>query len=105
MYFNDVHILYYLLAIILGGIIGQFVEYSSKCFINKEKIFSKKSFLKYKKRMIPNYSLILIMAVLYVLLVYKFGIHEDFMQNLNLVKYLLLIPMICCAFIVDLKKE
>ena len=37
MYFNDVHILYYVLFILVGGIIGQFIDYTSKCFIKERK--------------------------------------------------------------------
>ena len=45
MYYNDVHILFYVGAVILGGLLGQFMDYCSKCFIKKDKIFSKKKIL------------------------------------------------------------
>ena len=48
MYFNDVHILYYVLFILVGGTIGQFIDYVSKCFIEERRIFAKESFSKYK---------------------------------------------------------
>ena len=105
MYFNDVHILYYVLFAIIGGIIGQFVDYCNKCFIKEQKIFSKDSFIKYKRLMLPNYWLIGATALGFVALLYKFGINNGFANNLDLIKYLLLIPMILCAFVVDLKEQ
>ncbi len=105
MYFNDVHILYYILVIVLGGFIGQFVDYSSKCFIRKQKIFSKESFNKYKKRALPNYWMISTVSIGYALLLYKFGIQNTFIGNFNLIKYTILLPMLACAFYVDLKEQ
>lgn len=105
MYFNDIHILCYVAFAIIGGFIGQFADYCNRCFLKEEKIFSKNSFLKYKRIMIPNYALILITAVGYIALVYKFGIQKDILQNLDLIKYILLLPMLECAFVVDLKEQ
>ncbi len=105
MYFNDVHILYYVLFILIGGVIGQVVDYISKCFIKERKIFSKESFNKYKKIMLPNYVLILGIAIAYILVLYKFGLHTNFIGNLDLIKYVILIPMLACAFYVDLKEQ
>lgn len=105
MYFNDVHILYYVILAILGGIIGQFVDYCSRCFLKEQKIFSKESFAKYKRIILPNYILITITAIGYILLLYKFGIGNTLDKNLDLIKYLLLLPMLECAFFVDLKEQ
>lgn len=105
MYFNDVHILYYVAIAIFGGCVGQFIDYCNKCFLKEQKIFSKDSFLKYKRIMIPNYLLIAITAICYVFLLYKFGYQTDFSNNLNLIKYVLLLPMLLCAFIVDFKEQ
>lgn len=105
MYFNDIHIMIYVLFAILGGLIGQFVDYCNKCFIKEKKIFSKQSFSKYERIVLPNYALIIITAVAYVFLLYKFGIGKNIGENLNLIKYLLLFPMLECAFVVDLKEQ
>lgn len=105
MYFNDVHILVYVVIAIVGGFIGQFIDYCNRCFLKEQKIFSKESFEKYKRIMIPNYWLIGIIAVGYVLLLYKFGIQPSFSQNLDLIKYTILLPMLACAFVVDLKEQ
>lgn len=105
MYFNDVHILYYVALAIIGGVIGQFIDYCNRCFLKEQKIFSKDSFSKYKRIMIPNYTLILVTAIGYIFLLYKFGINNALSQNLDLIKYLLLLPMLECAFVVDLKEQ
>lgn len=106
MYFNDVHIMIYFIFAIIGGIIGQFIDYCNKCFIKEKKIFSQKSFSEYKKTMLPNYFLILITACFYILLLYKFGIdNTGIIENLNLIKFIVLVPMLECAFVVDLKEQ
>lgn len=105
MFFNDIHVLYYVGIAIIGGLVGQFVDYCSKCFIKEKKIFSKESLSKYKKIVLPNYLLILITAIGYVCLLYKFGLYSTFSENLDLIKFILLLPMIECAFVVDLKEQ
>ena len=56
--------------------------------------------------MLPNYLLILATAIGYICLIYKFGINtKSIYGNLDLIKYLILLPMLECAFIVDLKEQ
>ena len=42
MYINDIHILYYVLFAVIGGFIGQFVDYCNKAFLMKERYYLKK---------------------------------------------------------------
>ena len=105
MYFNDVHILIYVVFAIIGGIVGQFIDYCNRCFLKEQKIFSKESFEKYKRIALPNYWLISIISIGYVLLLYKFGLQNTFSHNLDLIKYIILLPMLACAFVVDLKEQ
>ena len=105
MYFNDVNILYYLIAGILGVIVGQIIDYTSKCFFREEKILRKENFRKYRKTTIPNFFTILCMVIINVALVYKFGIYTNFIENLELIKYLILVPLLLCALIIDFKKQ
>lgn len=97
MYINDIHILYYALLAIIGGLIGQFVDYCNKSFLNERQILSKENFKKYNRILLPNYVLIIITAILYVALLYKFG----FKNYLDLIRYLILVPMLISAFVVD----
>lgn len=99
MYWNDIHILIYVVVAIIGGIIGQVVDYLNKTFLEEKKILSKDNFKQYKLIAQPKYSLILINAILYVALLYKFGISLDFLR------FALLVPMLICAFVVDYKEQ
>lgn len=100
MYINDVHILYYVGAAILGAIVGWFVNLINDQLPKEKKIVSKDIFKKSKNQKI-NYWLILIMIGAYILLVYSFGIHKDFYANLPLIKFGVLIPMLLSAFVID----
>ena len=104
MYINDVHILYYVLAVIIGFIVGYFINWCNKRFMEEKKIFSK-DFFKKIERGKNNYILIFIIAILYLALVYLFGIHKTLYQNLNLIKFALLIPMIISVFVIDYKLQ
>lgn len=105
MYFNDVHILYYVLIGTIGMIIGQLVAYSSNMFINEKKIFSKKNLVEYNKLVGPKYILIILTAISYMLLLYKFGLHTGINQNIDLIKFLILMPMLFVVLMVDYKKQ
>lgn len=101
MYYNNIHVIWYLVAIILGGIVGQIVEYCSDRFIRQEKILSKKNIIKYLKVFMPNYVLIFTISVLYVIILNIFGLKN----YIELLKFMLLIPMLLIVFIVDLKEK
>ena len=105
MYFNDLHILYYVIAALVGGLVGQIMDYCSRCFIKEKKILSKESIKEYNKTALPNFWFMLLTAIGYVALLYKFGINDTLSSNLNLIKYIILIPMLECAFLVDLKEQ
>lgn len=104
MYFNDVHILIYVALAIVGFFIGKFVNWMNYRFLQEKKIFSKEFFekhLDYK----PNLILSLVTMLIYIILLYIFGIGKTFLNNLNLIKYLILTPMILSAFIIDYKEQ
>ena len=69
-----------------------------------KKVFSKEMLNK-SKEIKPNYILMIIMALLYIALVYFFGIHTGFYENLNLIKFALLIPMLISALMIDYKLQ
>lgn len=99
MYINDIHILYYTLVAILGGVVGQFVDYCNKIFLKDEKVLSKKNFKEYTKICTPNYILILVTMLSYILLLYTFGKTDI----IKLSMYMFLVPMLLSAFVVDYK--
>ena len=97
VYINDVHILLYVLIAFLGGIIGQFVDYMNKAFLNEKKILSKENFKMYVKIYKINYALVLVNAIIYIALLYRFKV------SLNLLRFAILTPMLLSAFVVDYK--
>ncbi|MBO5478676.1 MAG: prepilin peptidase [Clostridia bacterium] len=104
MYINDVHILYYVGAAILGAIIGWLVNIANYKLPEEEKFFSK-DFFKIAKKEKINYWIILVMIFAYIALVYFCGIHKNFYGNLPLIKFGLLIPMLLSAFVIDYRLQ
>lgn len=104
MYINDVHILVYVAFAIMGIVIAWFINWCNDRMVQNKKIFSK-DILDKTKRKKTNYILMIIMAVLYTILVYFFGIHQSLYENLNLIKFVFLIPMLISALIIDYKLQ
>ena len=105
MYFNDVHILYYVIAAIAGLFVGQIVDWSNKRLPEYKSIISKDFITDHKMNFKPNYILMLITAVIYVSLLYVFGIQNTLIANLDLIKFLILTPMLLSAFIIDYRLQ
>lgn len=105
MYINDTNIGFYILAAIIGLVVGQFIDWMNKRLPDNKKVFSLDIFREYKIQFRPNYILMLITSVMYVGLVYNLGIQDNFIGNLNLIKYALLVPMILSAFVIDYKLQ
>ena len=106
MYFNDVHILYYIISGILGLIVGGFIDWTYKRLAEHKKVFSKELLTEYLRYFKPNYVLMSITAIIYILLVYFKGIIPNkIIQNIDIIKYLVLVPLLLMAFIIDIKKK
>lgn len=104
MYFNDVHIIYYVAVAILGALIGKIVNWSNYRLPEEKKVISL-DFFKKQKQYKENYFVILANTILYVLILHKFGIQSTIAANLELIKYLLLIPMLLSVFVIDYKSQ
>lgn len=105
MYFNDVHIAYYVVLAILGLFVGEFVSWMNIRLPEYKKVFSKEFMIERKLNFKPNYILMLVTAIIYVTLLYRFGIKDTFIANLDLIKFLILTPMILSAFVIDYKLQ
>ena len=103
MYINDVHILAYVLIALIGGALGLFSGWCNERLPEYKKVFTKEILLEYKTRLKPKYSLAIISAILYAVLLYIYGIKDTLMGNLTLLKYLLLVPMLLSVFVIDKK--
>ena len=92
MYYNDVHIGYYLFAAIIGLVVGQLVDWANTRLPEYKKVFSLDIFKEYKRKFKPNYILMLLVSSIYVTLIYTIGIKETLIANLDLIKYIILTP-------------
>lgn len=105
MYLNDVHIGYYVLAIILGLFVGQIVDWLNKRLPDYKKVISKDIISEYKMNFKPNYILMLVTACIYATLVYVLGIKDTLIANLDLIKYMVLTPLLLSACVIDYKLQ
>ena len=105
MYLNDVHIGYYALVAILGLIVGEIVSWANKRLPEYKSVISKDFFIEHKMNFKPNYLLMGIMVVIYVSLLYVIGIKDTLIANLDLIKYMILAPMLVSVFSIDYKLQ
>ena len=107
MYINNVHILYYVVAIVIGAISGEIANWCNYRMPEYKKIFCKDFVEEYKLGKIkPNSILMIINALICVLLVYNFGINNNgVIENISLIKYIFLTPMLLSAFVIDYKYQ
>ena len=95
MYINDINILHYVFAGIIGLFVGQFIDWCTIRLPDYKKVFTKDFFQIYIKNTKPKYLYMIITAVLYIgiLYMYKFQVKT--------IAYIVLIPMLIIAFIID----
>ena len=105
MYINDTHIIFYIIIAFLGAIVGQFVGWMNKRLPEYKKIFSREIFQEFKINPQINYKLIIVTMLIYIAILYRYGIQNTIIGNLNLIKYLVLTPMLLSAFIIDYKQQ
>jgi len=106
MYFNDVHILIYVVIAVAGFFMGKFVNWCNYRLPEYKKVFSKDIFnTKELEGYKSNLLLALITMLIYIILLYVLGIQNTFLGNLNLIKGLILTPMLLSAFIIDYKLQ
>lgn len=104
MYYNDVHIFYYVVVAIIGGLIGQLIDWATKRMPDNKRLISK-DFKSYLKNFTPNYIFILANVLIYIGLLYRYGIQDTFIANLDLIKFLILSPMLITACIIDFRLQ
>lgn len=105
MYFNDIHIAYYAVAAIIGLIVGQLVSWTNKRLPEYKSVISKDIITEYRINFKPDYILMLLTSVIYVTLIYTFGIKETLIANLDLIKFLILTPMLLSVFVIDYRLQ
>lgn len=100
---NNVHILVYVIFGMVGILVGKLVAWMNLRLPEEQKIFAKDFFAENKKGIPGSYICMILMAVLYVLLLRRFGLGDTFLQNLDLIKFVVLMPMLLSSFMIDLK--
>lgn len=105
MYINDTHIGFYIVIVILGLFVGQFVDWMNSRLPDYKKVFTKEIFQEYKIKFKPNYILMILTSVIYTAILYKYGVQSSLIENLNLIKYLILTPMLLSAFVIDYRLQ
>ena len=98
MYFNDVHILYYVAVAIIGLFVGEFVNWMNQRLPEYKNVFSKEYITEHK-------ILMLLTSFIYIALVYRFGIQNTIIANLDLIKFMILTPMLLSVFVIDYKSQ
>ena len=101
MYYNDVHILMYVLIGIVGFLVGKFILIMNHRLQEEKGVFSKEAFEDYnlngKRTLLP----LIITPIIYIVLLYIYGLKANAIDIVNLLKYLVLTPMIISVFIID----
>lgn len=95
MYINNINILYYLLIGIIGLGVGQFVFWCTVRMPDYSKVFVKDFFSLYLKNEKPKYIYMTVTAVIFIGLLYLYGF------QLKTLAYMILFPMLLCAFVID----
>ena len=105
MYINDVHIAYYFIVAILGLFVGELVNWANKRLPEYKKVISREFFTENRLEFKPNYILMILTSIIYVTLLYVYGIKDTIIANLDLVKYMILAPMLLSVFVIDYKLQ
>ena len=105
MYFNNIHILFYLLIGLLGCIVGQILGMVNERLIKHERIFEKGSLKKFKIEYEAHYGFMTLMFIFYALILFTCGIDNSAHSIIKLVSYLILAPMLLSAFVIDFKEQ
>lgn len=111
MYFNHISIIFYLIIMAVGMLVGNITAWCHFCYLHERKIISKDFFRKDLFEVKYTYILMIVTSLIYAGILYRVGWETDsnfifsIFKNLDLFKYLLLIPLLTLCFLIDLKKR
>ena len=105
MYINETHIAYYAIIAIIGLFVGMLIDWMNTRLPEYKKVFSKEILKEYFSKFKPNFLLMLVTSTIYILLLYCYGIKNTLIANLDLIKYIILTPMLLSAFVIDYKLQ
>lgn len=84
---------------------GQFTDWIIKRMSKEKKVFEKGAFKEFKNEFVPNYFLMILTAIIYIALVYVYGWCNNFVQNLTLFKFVILVPILLATFVIDYRLQ
>lgn len=90
---------------LFGLFVGELVNWMNKRLPEEKSVFSLEILKEYKKEFKPNYILMIITMILYIAILYRCGIHDTFTENLDLIKFFILIPMLLSVIVIDYKLQ
>ena len=99
MFINDIHVLYYFFIGLLGVFVGQYLDFANTRLENHESLICKAFFREYLPNMKINLKNMAIIAVIYVALLYRYGL------TIKLLEMLILSPMFVSVFVIDYRKQ
>lgn len=100
MYINDVSIFAYIVVAVLGAAAGQISDLLNYLLPKHKKVFSVTNLKEYFNTFSPKYILMLISALIYIIILYRYGVND-----VNAVKYMALTPLLVSAFYIDYKLQ
>ena len=105
MYINNTNIIFYIIVGIIGLFVGQFIDWCNLRLPENKKVFSKDFFNIYLKNFKPKYLLCFGTAIIYITILYFIGLGDNILNQLDLIKYLVLTPMLISALMIDIKLQ
>ncbi len=105
MYINNINIIYYVIVGVIGLFVGQFIDWCNSRLPEYKKVFSKDFFTIYLPNMKIKYISSFATAIIYIALLYFIGWNDNIVSRLDLIKYMILTPMLISAFVIDYRLQ
>ena len=103
MYINNISIIYYLIIGLIGVLIGKITAFANTYFIDEKTPTIVDFWKKRKETFDMQYIIMILVACFYIGILYIQGMPDNYLKILNLLKFLILTPMLISSFLIDLK--
>ena len=102
---SNINIVFFVVVGLLGLLVGRITDWAIICLPDEKRVFSKDFFKKYLKIKKSNYILDFLIAGIYILLLFLKSYNDSILSTIDLVKYMVLTPMLIAVFVIDFKKQ
>ena len=103
MYINNISIVYYLIIGLVGLLIGKITAWSNTVYVEEETPKISDFWKKKNETFDMQYIIMFVIAACYIGILYMKGVPNTFLKALDLLKFLVLTPMLISSFLIDLK--